>query len=328
MRRRRNLKQITESQEQDKKIIVEHACSLEREIRFYIDKDCYAVAREDSDGTILIGYENDEAEETVKRKENIFTRIKKQIKNKELFKNLILNSKEMIKDKDFLRTLAFSICEVIFIVIIVEFQFFIVYEAFENNNFIYMGLFGFTFLLITLVHVIIDDLMFLSHSIRSKHSAEHMMANFLEKNNRLPRSMEEMMSSSRFTVDCGSRKKIHYDVEMSIVFLISAILSYPIVTFLIQPKCKNESLEFFLSMIVLTSMGLCYNYFKFAKKLRFLVKIVENALNYVMQLVNTTKNVTEKDLQIAYCAANLWLWAVYPQFYSEEDNIFREKDKN
>ena len=115
---------------------------------------------------------------------------------------------------------------------------------------------------------------------------------------------------------------------MSILFLISAILSYPIVTFLIQPKCKNESLEFFLSMIVLTSMGLCYNYFKFAKKLRFLVKIVENALNYVMQLVNTTKNVTEKDLQIAYCAANLWLWAVYPQFYSEEDNIFREKDKN
>ena len=336
MKRRKSLKQITESQKQDEKLIVDYACSLENEIRFYINENFYAVAREDLDGTIIIGYKEKviKDEQAKQKKENVFTRLKKQIKNKELFKSLVLTckktfmmSKEIIKDKNFLRYLVFSACEALFITIVVTLLLFITEKAI-NDNFMYMALYGVIILSIRLVDVIADELIVVSRNLKSKHSAEHMMLNFLEKNKRLPRSMEELKSSSRFTVDCGSRKKIHYDVESSVIFFVSTVLSYPIVTFIIQPRCKGEVLEVFLSMTVFTCIGFCVTNLIYLKKLRFFVKIVENALNYIIQLANTTRNVKEKDLQIAYCAANLWLQIAYPQFYSEEDRIFYKSEKS
>ena len=97
MLKRKNLKQT-------KKIVVHNACSLENEIRLYISKDYYAVAREETNGDISVCYEIDHEEE----REEIIEEIK-QYDN--LFTRLFSLSKEMIKNIGIIKVLLGTICE-------------------------------------------------------------------------------------------------------------------------------------------------------------------------------------------------------------------------
>ena len=327
MLKRKNLKQ-------DKNIIVEYACSLEDEIRFYISKDYYAVAREDENGDISLLYEteNDEEdeeykEETLEQHKSIFTKIKEQIKNKDALKKFVLFCKKTLKNGEFKRLLSATICEWFLLLIVIFAQSFIIMEVLRNNNFIYIGGYGFTILFIELIDAMIDSLFFESHNVKSKHSAEHKVINFIEKNNRMPKSIEEIKLSSRFSAYCGGRKIIHGNVVFSTIFLISTVLAYPIVTFVIQPKCKDELLGFCLSIVIDILISIIL-FFVVFDKLKFLYKIIETALVYVLQLVTTTRNVSERDLVMAYWAANLWIEKAYPQYYNWEDKFMREKLKN
>lgn len=60
---------------------------------------------------------------------------------------------------------------------------------------------------------------------KSKHSAEHMMVNFLEINKRLPKNIEEVKKYSRFSSECGSRKLIEGIVEELIRSIIATVLT-------------------------------------------------------------------------------------------------------
>lgn len=64
------------------------------------------------------------------------------------------------------------------------------------------------------------------------------------------------------------------------------------------------------------------------KNLEFIINYIEDILNYIVQCANTTKNVKDKDLVLAYYAAKYWLKVVYPEFYSEDNNIFTKSKES
>ena len=64
-----------------------------------------------------------------------------------------------------------------------------------------------------------------SKVIKSKHSAEHMMLNFLEANKRLPKNIEEIKSASRFSNKCGSRKKVEGVVQDFVISILSLVIA-------------------------------------------------------------------------------------------------------
>ena len=49
---------------------------------------------------------------------------------------------------------------------------------------------------------------------------------------------------------------------------------------------------------------------------------MEKALTNIAQSTNTTRQVNDKDIILAYCAAKPWLETVYPEFYNESDDDF------
>ena len=153
--------------------------------------------------------------------------------------------------------------------------------------------------------------------------------NNLKKNKRLPKSMKEIKETSRFCVDCGSRKKIRESTENFITSMFSAIIVFCIEQLIFQ----NYQNELLLGIIFSVSYiaiyyGVWILIHKY-NKLRFIIKPIENMLNNIVQYSNTTKKVKNNDLQLAYYVAKHWLQIVYPEFYSEDDNdIFNESERS
>lgn len=311
MGERVNLKSIWKSNAPEK-LIVFHASSLEDEIRFYFNDEQYVVARDNKDGTFSIKCEEiQELENDKQDNESTLTYIKKNI-----------------KDKAFLKFLAFTIgisfliatlMSVSTIAIIVLIDNILIRLLFINSMWLFMQVFL----------VVILECKFTSQPLQSKHSAEHMMVNFLEKNKRLPKNMKEIKETSRFCVDCGSRKKIRESTENFITSMFSAIIVFCIEQLIFQ----NYQNELLLGIIFSFSyIGIYYGVWILIhkyNKLRFIIKPIENMLNNIVQYSNTTKKVKNNDLQLAYYVAKHWLQIVYPEFYSEDDNdIFNESERS
>ena len=58
--------------------------------------------------------------------------------------------------------------------------------------------------------------------------------------------------------------------------------------------------------------------------LNFAIKPLNKVLTNIIQCVNTTTNVKDKDIAMAYCVSKAWLQIVYPEFYNGNDDSWNK----
>lgn len=273
--------------------IVFRASSSENEIRFYIHAEVYIVARENKDGRLVVKIEEKQKKEKNSKSIN-----------------------EIIKDKKHL----LNTLMLIILLLIISITFLVIVVILTKDFFISCFLFFFLVFFCRVTSVIICEYKFTTPSRKSKHSAEHMLVNFLNNNKRLPKSMSEIRKTSRFSINCGSRKKIQGCLEEFIMSTVS-LLAFSFYMNFIEQKCENTIIMFIIvgiiSLCIWTLISQCG-----------IIKPILNVLNIIVQCSNTTKNVQDNDIQLAYYAAKYWLQIVYPQFYSEDNNIFNKNEES
>lgn len=282
-------------------LLVYHASSLEDEIRFYINKTQYVTACEEKDGEIFVGLGEDE-------------------------KNVNKKVKEKLKIRDYL--IIGLICLGVFLIVsaIIITSLFI--GMFFNSGLVYLVVLNLLLFLFDIVRVVVVELKTTSPRLKSKHSAEHMMVNFLTKNKRLPKNLTEIKESSRFCDECGSRKLIEGITEDFVGKIVSTIVSIIVVTIY----------DIFFSNVIAEIIVLCAGWFgtfyilkflfKKVDKLKCLLKPLKRLLTNLAQCANTTKNVKDDDIYLAYYAARTWLIIVYPEHYSLLEDVFLETIKD
>ena len=289
-------------------IIVNRAESLEHEIRFYFNSEQYVAAFEKTNvETVFIRFDEDKEEKSEKE-----IQILKKIRKKEglllrVFSVLmgVLNIVSTIMNRGgFLRLNLYIICMICVL------------------------------MLVQIIAVVRCEEEFLPESIKSKHTAEHMIINFIQKNRRLPRNTQEYKRASRFNDDCGSIKKIRYEINEFLQNMITIIIVLLIEIFVIkiQQVIKlSSSIDYdyvyvYVYVYAYIYMTVFYVVRKMLKDNRFKVirRKTEIIINKIIQCSNTTKNVKERDLELAYCAAEQWMKIVYHEYYEENDNIFNK----
>ena len=312
MEGRINLKTITKSKNPEK-LIVFLAESTEDEIRFYFNKEQYVVARDNNNGTFSILYE--EEEPVVNRNIDIKTLITTVI---EILK---ISLKENLK---------FFLINVLLISYMISaIGMLIVGLIFKTKlaaiGIMLGGLIGF---IVIIVYIVIQEKQSVSIAQKSKHSAEHMMANFLEKNKRLPQNMSEIKKTSRFCDDCGSRKRIEGITKTFVIITVTLLISI-FILICVEQVCKKEILLGIAFLVICIITGICVEILtnKY-RKLDFIIKPIKKLLNNVIQCANTTKNVEDNDIIMAYYVAREWIKVVYPEFYNKDEDTFIESVKN
>lgn len=141
-----------------------------------------------------------------------------------------------------------------------------------------------------------------SFSLRSKHSAEHMIVNFLQHNNRLPYNIMEFRDYSRFSYNCST---CIYVEDSSITFVQLLIMF--LIFFIAQFFNLNDLCVVFL-MFIFFIIAIYTNVFK------ILYKNLSKIVCIFIQCFNTTRHVTDEDLIFAYLVAQEWMKIVYPEF--------------
>lgn len=269
----------------DNELKVSLAISSEDEIRFFFDKKEYVSAVKCDDGEILVKYGHLNE------------------KNYKKFEWKLPDMVELVIQLITIAILCIYINNIIIVTIVANLVIFIAKVTAE----------------------IVIAYTMKSKELKNMHSAEHMIANFMEKNKRLPNSIKELKNSSRFHKNCGSRKRINEIIEEQASILISIVL-----TFFISSLCvKTESfvisilalaiIYVFVGLIVKICIEVIYN-----KLENYGKEITIKPLNILLQYFITSKDVPEMDLLIAYVSAKKWMNKKYPQFYTEN----KERDKN
>ena len=192
-----------------------------------------------------------------------------------------------------------------------------------DTIFILLIVMNFILFIFDFVYVVLDETS-TDQNLKSKHSAEHMMANFLEINRRLPKNIEEVKKSSRFSPECGSRELITGITEKFIqrviatafvtVIIILTPFSFNSITSVIAFIATYYFIEFFVGKVIIK-----YEWFN------FITEPIKKVLTNIVQLANTTSKVKDKDIILAYFVAKQWLQVVYPEFYNENEDIFWKK---
>lgn len=141
---------------------------------------------------------------------------------------------------------------------------------------------------------------------RSKHTAEHKLANILEKLQRLPNNFDEIEQMTRFSKDCGNKekKKIYEDYAKGILGAIFYVL-ISIVVF-IQRKMEISVLDI-----------LCFSVIHFLLEVIFL-KPLSLLINMLFQVASTTRKPDENDLMLAWIVAKEWMKEEYPEYFQED----------
>lgn len=294
MEERNEITSILKSNDPEK-LVVFRAASLQNEIRFYLNANQYITAVECEEGCV-IRLEEEKAEE---QKSN-FSIIKE-------------NLKEFIK--------LFSI-----ILVISLLSFICIFYLCNtiNNILAFLIIMNIIYFIEKTVSVVIIETMKTVPAIKSKHSAEHMMVNFLENNKRLPKNIEEVRKSSRFSPECGSRELISGFAEELIRSIIATIFTVIVST--IVSHFSSNSIVYaisFLSTYYLVKFVVGKIINKYGA-LNFIIKPIKRVLTNIAQCANTTNKVKDKDIVLAYAVARPWLQIVYPEFYNENEDIFWE----
>lgn len=277
------------------KLVVFRATSLQNEIRFYLNNTYYFTAVECEEGCV-IRLEEEKAEE--RSKKSTISIIRE-------------NLKEFIK--------FFSI---IFGILLLSFLGLFYLSKIMDNILAFLIIMNIIYFIIYIVTVVIMGTMETTPAIKSKHSAEHMMVNFLEINKRLPKNIEEVKKSSRFSPECGSRKLIEGIAEeliRSIIATIFTVIISIIVSHFFSNSLTNVIVFYFLVKFVVEKTITKYD------ALNFIIKPIKKVLTNIVQCANTTSKVKDKDIFLAYSVAKQWLQVVYPEFYNENEDIFWKK---
>lgn len=281
------------------KLIVFYAESLEDQIRFYLNENHYISAIDCDNGNISIKYGEEIQEEKIKK--SIFNTIKE-------------NKKKFIK-------LCFLVPILILLITIFTITLF---SFFGKNKFIFLFVMFFVYYLLMILFLIIVELKQTSLVLRSKHSAEHMMVNFLEINKRLPRNMQEIKKSSRFSPNCGSKYMIEGIVKDFVTNILSSTTSIVVSSFVIYFYSNNTvEIIVFLGTYCLTLLILNILIKKY-EKIGFIINPIQKILTNLVQCANTTKKVKDEDIMLAYSAAKYWIQIVYPEFYDQDKDIFEK----
>lgn len=172
------------------------------------------------------------------------------------------------------------------------------------------------------INVIIIEISEITPEIKSKHSAEHMIVNFLKINKRLPNNIEEIKKYSRFSQECSSIKLIKGIAEEFIQGIFASIFTF-IVSIIVSYFSFNlvTNVIVFLSTYYLVKFFVGKSITKYGT-LQFIIKPIKKVLNNIAQCANTTQNVKDRDIILAYSVAKQWLKIVYPEFYNENTDIF------
>lgn len=285
------------------KLIVFKAGSLEDEIRFWFNDYQYVSARDNYDGTFSIFYEEEKVECNNEPEKELGI-IKKNIKK---YLSFIFSDK--IKS--------------LFI-----FIYFIFLLAIIKNALIDLLLANFIFFLIFIFNKV--DVVYKNTpiSLKSKHSAEHMMINFLEEKKRLPQNMSEIKSTSRFRDDCGSRQETIGCTEDFVQSAFTSVIAINIGNCIIH-NCKNGIISCIILIVVYIIIGFIIGILmKKYNKLNFIIKPIQKLLNNILQCCNTTRKIEDNDIILAYYAAKEWMKIVYPEFYNKDDDTFYESEES
>lgn len=278
-------------------LIVFHASSLQDEIRFYLNDTQYITAIEKGEGNVSV-----EVGEEVEREEE----------NK---KSTLAIIKENFKE-------FFKIISISILVLVGLMALLFVINSLIDNMLIYLIAMNVILSMFSIINTVILESKTTSPALKSKHSAEHMMANFLEKNKRLPKNIQEVRNSSRFSTDCGSRdliKGIAEDLVSKILASILAVVANAL--YLVFFENVIGEIIVFLGVYYLTSF-LVGRLLKKHGKMGFVINPIKRVLTNIAQCANTTKKVEDKDIILAYCVARVWMQVVYPEFYKQEDDVF------
>lgn len=294
MEERINVTSIFKSKDPEK-LVVFHAASLQNEIRFYLNDTQYLTAVECEEGC-SIRLEEEKAEKAQQQSKLSIIRE---------------NLKEFIK--------LFSI---ILGISILSFIGLLYLNKIIDNIFIFLIVMNVIYFIIHIINVVIIEAMNTAPAIKSKHSAEHMMVNFLELNKRLPRNIEEVKKSSRFSKECGSRELIKGIAEELLRSIIATVFTF-IVSIIVSHLSSNSitnaivflATYYFIKFVVGKVITMC-------GALDFIIKPIKKVLTNIAQCANTTSKVKDRDIVLAYSVAKPWLQVVYPEFYNENEDIF------
>lgn len=290
--------------EDEPKITVLVSESTENDIRFYLNDTDYITATDGKDKIIVKWItEKDQRKTTLKKKTLL-----EDIKN---------NKKEFL-----LSMVTISL----FFLLLIQIA---VFVLLGNNLFPFLG----SLLVFPIGCTLLIGFMEYKNttpSQRSKHSAEHMMVNFLEKNCRLPKNLQEIKRTSRFSKNCGRLYTKFESMQALIPNIVSLNITAVILSIVITiifPNTKINSTA--ATVISAASFSIVYLInLKLAEKgfFNFIINPIQLGLNYFLQCCNTTKKVNDTDILLAFYAAKHWLEIVYPEFYSD-DELFCENDE-
>lgn len=277
------------------KLVVFHAASLQNEIRFYLNDTQYLAAVEGEEGCTIRLEEEKEEEDNKKSKISVIRE----------------NLKEFLK--------LFSI---ILGISILGFIGVFYLGKIIDNILVFLIIMNIIYFIINIVNVVIMETMETDSKVKSKHSAEHMMVNFLEINKRLPKSIEEVKKSSRFSPECGSRELIKGIAEKLIRSIVATIFTV-IVSVVVSHFSSNSAtyVIVFLATYFLVKFVVGKAITKYGA-LSFIVKTIKKVLTNIAQCANTTSKVKDRDIILAYSVARPWLQVVYPEFYNENEDIY------
>jgi len=273
------------------KLIVFHASSAKDEIRFYINKTQYVSAIDRGDGTAFVNVD-EEVESNKENKKSARTIIKENFKE-------------------------FSIIMGVCILVMAGLMaLFFVISSFIRSSMAFLLLLNLTFFIFNIISTVILEIKTTPPALKSKHSAEHMMANFLEKNKRMPKNIEELKKSSRFCMDCGSREMIANTTDEFVAKIAATIMAIAAGSLYLHFFDNNIVyivifIGIYILIEILTRMLL-------KNKLGVITVPIKDALTIFVQCANTTKKVEDKDLILAYYAAEVWMEVVYPEFCDQE----------
>ena len=266
-----------------------HASSDENSIRFYLNDAQYLVGYDDDESKIFFGDDNE-----------IDIHMMKKIMKINLGQN---------RHKS--KVILVGFFSMIISIILILFSSYFLKGIFQYHMLYALSMAGISSILIITSIVAIINLD-TPKEAKSKHAAEHMMVNFLEKHKRLPNSLEELKNASRFSNKCGTRSQVEAAARISVQLVMSTIIA-----------CLCELVVCDLAIVYIIVYLISYfliGYFSHQGQcLYFLVKPIKNLFNLAGQLGNTTKKVRDEDLKLAFNVCWVWTQIVYPEYFYDED---------
>lgn len=196
------------------------------------------------------------------------------------------------------------------------------------NYRILIFLFYVLFLTFPLLYVFFSELYTTTHNLRSKHSCEHKVIEFVLKNKRLPQTINELKKTTRFTIDCGCKQRVVGFSDIYIMIIVSFIIAFGVALLVdtyVGYWVVMDLLFGLFFIILLFSLNLTL-IFGLSPKFKKLSSSLNKYFIYFIELANTTSKPREIDYFVAYYAAKVWVISLHPEFYDSQEDTFLDNE--